>query len=730
MKRLCIMLMAASLRLPLAAQTHTADSLRTLLQAQPRPDTTRVRRLQALSKELMLMDLPQAIAVLEQGLALSRRLADVRGEGAALLRLGTLYRRGSDYAQARRYTFQAQRFFARRADRAGQATAYLQLSLIENAQSNLTAALRAALQGLPYAQQAHDRLAESRLQMAVGSNYVQLGNYKDALPVLRATLKNAEALHDEHLQASVLTLLGSSYQMQENWPMALTNYRAAAQLSRRLGDISSAVNDDVSIAELYVQQGNLRLAKQYGQQALAAARNSHDAFTLPSAELVLARTYLQTGHLDSALALAGHGFSLSQSTRSKENLRNASDILAQVYARRGRYADAYRYQGLWAAYRDSIMGEETQRNTSALRYGYELGRKQDQIALLTQARQLQIQKTARQRQELHGLLAGLAGLVLLAGLLARNVFLKQRANRALNEKNDQIALQRDHLDTALTKLKATQNQLVQSEKMVALAALTAGVAHEMQNPLNFVNNFSEVSMELVAELEDEQRQPTRDAALEADLLGDLKQNLRRISQHGSRASNIVKGMLEHGHANSGQRQAVDLNALAQEYLRLAYHSLQSKHPAFTVAFSFDLDPALGELPLGAQEIGRVLLNLFNNALYAVRLKATALGPAYRPAVRVSTHCLADCVELCVRDNGPGIPAAVVDKIFDPFFTTKPPGDGTGLGLWLSYDIITKGYGGQLVVRTQEDEFTEFVVTLPYAPSATAQANEQKEVAQN
>ena len=699
---------------PAAAQTRTADSLRTLLRVETRLDTFRVRRLQALSNELMMHELPQAIVVLEQALALSRQLADFRGQGQALLRLGTLYRRQAGYDQARRYTYQALKLFSRRGDRVGLSTTYFQLSTINSLQGDLATALRAAFQGLRYAEQAHSRVNQIWLQNCIADIYVKLEDYQDALPMLQASLKNAQALGDQHVVASVLTLLANAYQLQKKWPQALAYYQRSVTLNRRLGDLASVTIDETSLADLYEQQGNYEQALRHALQARDVARISHDAYNLPRAELTLARAYLRLGRDDSAIVLAQHGFRLSQNPHNNENLRNGSDILARAFAQRGQFEQAYRYQGLWTAYKDSIAGEETQRKTSALRYGYELDKKQDQITLLTQARQLQ-------RQQLYGLLAGLLGVGLLAGLLGRNIYLKQRANRTLNFKNAQIAHHRDRLNHTLTRLQATQSQLVQSEKMVALAALTAGVAHEIQNPLNFVNNFSEVSLELVAELEDERQEPVRDPDLEAALLSDLKQNLLKIHQHGTRAGEIVKGMLEHAHADTGQRQAVDLNALVEEYLRLAYHSLQAKHRDLTVARAFDLDPHLGPLQLVPQEMGRVLLNLFTNAFYAVQHKAAALGPAYAPEVRVCTRRSgAGDVEVSVRDNGTGIPPEVVEKIFDPFFTTKPAGEGTGLGLWLSYDIIVKGYGGQLAVQTKEGEYTEFMMTLPQVAPLAAE----------
>ncbi|TDN40049.1 hypothetical protein A8B98_15745 [Hymenobacter sp. UV11] len=659
---------------------------------------------------MLANDLPQVIAFSQKALVLSRRLHYSKGEGSALISLGTAARRQDNFPLARRYAQQALAVFARSKDVSGQARAYLQLSLIDEMTGvNLVAALQTALKGLTYAERAHDHETQLYLQYTLGDIYIKLGNYTDALRTLQATLAGGQKLANQPVVGATLTLLGRTHLLLKHWPQATRYFRRAARLHRQMGAISNATTDEINLAEMYAQQANYALALAHGQAARALARAHHDTYNLPGAELALARAYLHMGYADSALVLAQHGFALSQQVNDKTGLADASDILAQTYARRRDFAPAYHYQSLWVSYQDSLAGAETQRKTSALRYGYELGKKQDQIALLTQARQLQ-------RLQLWGLLAGLVGTVLVVGLLVRNIYLKQRANRVLGEKNAYIAHQRDNLDQTVVELRATQSQLVQTEKMVALAALTAGVAHEIQNPLNFVNNFSEVGLELAIELEAETQKPTRDAALEIDLLADIKQNLLIINQHGMRAGDIVKGMLEHAHADKGQRQPLDLNKAAEEYLRLAHHNLQLKNQDFTFTRTLDLDPRLGLLPLVPQEIGRVLLNLFANAVYAVRQKAARLGPAYVPEVRVSTARQGEQVVLRVRDNGTGIPAAVIKKIFDPFFTTKPPGEGTGLGLWFSYDIITKSYGGTLTVATEEGEFTEFTLTLPGTPT--------------
>jgi two-component system NtrC family sensor kinase len=288
-------------------------------------------------------------------------------------------------------------------------------------------------------------------------------------------------------------------------------------------------------------------------------------------------------------------------------------------------------------------------------------------------------------------------------------------NRIIASQNEllekQVKERTAQLQTSLEELKTTQNQLIQKEKLASLGELTAGIAHEIQNPLNFVNNFSEVSAELVSELEDEQQKPERDVELEKELLGDLKQNLQKINHHGSRASQIVRNMLAHSRSNTGEHQATNLNALCDEYLRLAYHGLRAKDNTFNCELITDFDPVLGLVKVVPQEIGRVLLNLFNNAFYTVQEKQK-MTMDYQPKVTVRTKNLSDKVEIRVIDNGKGMTESVKDKLFQPFFTTKPTGEGTGLGLSMSYDIITKGHGGTLKVESQPGKGSEFIVILP------------------
>ena len=269
------------------------------------------------------------------------------------------------------------------------------------------------------------------------------------------------------------------------------------------------------------------------------------------------------------------------------------------------------------------------------------------------------------------------------------------------------------VEHAFKDLRATQTQLIQSEKMASLGELTAGIAHEIQNPLNFVNNFSEVSNELIKEIQDirNKTKDDRDEGLTDDLLNDIEQNLEKINHHGKRADAIVKGMLQHSRSSSGVKEPADINALCDEYLRLSYHGLRAKDKLFNTKFATDFDSSLPKINVVPQDIGRVILNLLTNAFYAVNEKTKLNIQGYESMVIISTRRVQDKVEIKVSDNGNGIPQKVLDKIFQPFFTTKPTGQGTGLGLSLSYDII-KAHGGEIKVSTAKGEGAEFIIVVP------------------
>ncbi|MBC7425971.1 MAG: ATP-binding protein [Bacteroidia bacterium] len=292
-------------------------------------------------------------------------------------------------------------------------------------------------------------------------------------------------------------------------------------------------------------------------------------------------------------------------------------------------------------------------------------------------------------------------LLLIAGMLLINNRRRKKINILLQQKNQKI-------ESTLVELKSTQTQLIQKEKMASLGELTAGIAHEIHNPLNFVNNFSEVSNELIDEMNVELDKGYIEEA--KAIAADVKQNLEKINHHGKRADAIVKGMLQHSQISSGQKESTDINKLADEYLRLSYHGLRAKDKLFNATMKTDYDDTIGNVNIIQQDIGRVILNLINNAFYAVAEKKKQSGNEYEPTVSVSTKKDGDKVFIRVKDNGNGIPQKILDKIFQPFFTTKPTGQGTALGLSLSYDII-KAHGGEIKVETKEGEGTTFIIVL-------------------
>src|ERR1017187_3219369 len=298
----------------------------------------------------------------------------------------------------------------------------------------------------------------------------------------------------------------------------------------------------------------------------------------------------------------------------------------------------------------------------------------------------------------------------MTGIETIDRFQKARILKAERERNRAKEMaQAKEIEKAYNELKVTQSQLIQSEKMASLGELTAGIAHEIQNPLNFVNNFSEVNAELLTEMKDEIEKGNMDEV--KSIANDVIENEEKINHHGKRADAIVKGMLQHSRPSTGKKEPTNINALADEYLRLSYHGLRAKDKAFNATMNTDFDKSIGNINIIPQDIGRVLLNLYNNAFYAVTEKKKSAEAGYDPTVSVSTKKIADKITITVKDNGNGIPQKVVDKIFQPFFTTKPTGVGTGLGLSLSYDII-KAHGGEIKVDSKEDQGSEFIIQIP------------------
>ena len=288
--------------------------------------------------------------------------------------------------------------------------------------------------------------------------------------------------------------------------------------------------------------------------------------------------------------------------------------------------------------------------------------------------------------------------------------LKEKLEIQVQERTAALVKQKEELEISLKELKSTQAQLIQSEKMASLGELTAGIAHEIQNPLNFINNFSEVNSELIEELNHEIQKGNFKEVKAISL--SITENEKKINHHGKRAESIVKGMLQHSRSSNGIKEAYDINALADEFLRLAYHGLRAKDKSFNATMKTNFDSGIGFVQIIPQDMGRVILNLISNAFYSVMEKKKQQEGEFEPTVTVTTKKEGSNILISVMDNGNGIPKPILDKIFHPFFTTKPTGQGTGLGLSMSYDIVTQGHGGEIKVETKEGEGSNFIIILP------------------
>src|SRR5688572_1793165 len=402
----------------------------------------------------------------------------------------------------------------------------------------------------------------------------------------------------------------------------------------------------------------------------------------------LAQVYDELKQTDSAIYYAKIALDHATRVTLPPDIIQSSLILAGIYGETNP-ALAYKYLQIHSKEKDTL-------------YSSNRRKEEEERALSKQKEQFQkeTQEANFRNRIIQISLFAVAAVFLVSTLLfLRSNRIKQNANRKLEKAN--------------ADLKATQAQLIQAEKMASLGELTAGIAHEIQNPLNFVNNFSEVNTELIEELSEAANEGNIEEV--TSLVTVIKENEQKIVHHGKRADAIVKGMLQHSRTSSGQKELIDINALTDEYLRLAYHGLRAKDKTFNAKLDTDFDNNIGKINVVPQDIGRALVNLINNAFYAVAEKkhasANSAGQEYEPTVTISTKKLNDKVEIKIKDNGKCIPQKVLDKIFQPFFTTKPTGQGTGLGLSLAYDIV-KAHAGELKVATKAGEGTEFTIQLP------------------
>ena len=503
---------------------------------------------------------------------------------------------------------------------------------------------------------------------------------------------------------------------------ALLLYTHSNVFKKYEGDVLSA------IGSIYLQKGEFDQSKNAFLKSVKANEEQKNLSGLAWGYLSLANLYQATKKPDSGMFYARKALETFNDVSLPSGISDTYSLFSSIYAKQNKPDSAYAYLKLATAIKDSLNNAE---KTNLLAF------KNKDFGEVMRLKELEEEKIQTQTKiRTLALLTGIGVFILITLLLYRNNKHRQKANALLQKQKEEIEIQKKNVEGTLSELKSTQAQLIQSEKMASLGELTAGIAHEIQNPLNFVNNFSEVNAELIEELKEERKkeQGLRNEKLENEILNDIEENEKKINYHGKRADAIVKGMLQHSRSSAGVKEPTDINALADEYLRLAFHGLRAKDKNFNATLKTDFDETIGKINIIPQDIGRVLLNLYTNAFYAVNEKQkqlakdlsgfknlTGLG-SYEPTINVSTKKSGNQISITVSDNGNGIPQKIVDKIFQPFFTTKPTGQGTGLGLSLSYDIV-KAHGGEIKVETKVDEGnpdrigkgegSEFTILLPW-----------------
>ena len=536
------------------------------------------------------------------------------------------------------------------------------------------------------------RLAKlSRLLIFAGILYGNAENYPKAVDYFKRAIMLAEETQNDRILSIAYITQGRNYSSRKKPDSALYSLQKAYEYTiksdyhRYLGSIL------LNLGRLSLNKGDHSKARKYFQEAILESTDHGYYRGVVASNLAIADMLKETGPADSILFYLQNGLSVARNLNAPDLYLRLYTGLAGYYQSVGKSDSTVKYQSYIIKINDSLFNSKQAQQFQNI--DFDAQQKEQEIDAARKQYQNSLQK--------YLLGGGLALLLTIAIILFRNNRNREKTNALLKQQNIEIEM-------ALANLKSTQSQLIQSEKMASLGMLTAGIAHEIQNPLNFVNNFSDLNTELIEEMRRALKAGDFQEALEIAM--DIQVNQDKISHHGKRADTIVKGMLQHSRTSAAQKEPVDINKIADEYLHLAYHGLRAKDKNFNITMKTNYDPAIDTLQVIPQDIGRVLLNLYNNAFYAVSEKKKHHPQGFEPVISVSTKMTDNKVEISVGDNGEGIPENVVDKIFQPFFTTKPTGQGTGLGLSISYDII-KSHGGDIKVFSAPGEGTTFTVFL-------------------
>ena len=592
-------------------------------------------------------------------------------------------------------------------DKANLGTYYSNVAIGYQQQSNFPMALHYQQKSLKlYQELGGNESGQAYTLVNMANTYNNMQDYDRAESTFLEALELCKKVKLNNVELYAYSNLATLYIDEERWQDSYEYAMKAANLGASLGDngIESASLSKASTALVNMNQADKALA--LSKKAIAVADSSKVPLNIYQAYSSMGYALMSQGAFEEAIPFYEKGIeAMKDADIYSIQIGKMTKELSECYEKAGNPVKALELYKKSAEITDSVSRKENIRKATELTMNFEFEQKMNTAEAIQDAKD-EITRTRQVAMTIGLVLSILLIVGALLGYLG-----KKKANGILLS-------QKKEVEATLNKLKDTQAQLIQSEKMASLGELTAGIAHEIQNPLNFVNNFSEVSEELIGEIEEERAktQESRDEGLVSSILGELKENLIKINHHGKRAGSIVRGMLEHSRTHSGEKVATDLNQLADECLRLSFHGLRAKDKSFQAEFRTDFDPKLPKVNVVSQDMGRALLNIINNAFYACTKappfplpSASAYGQK-APLVIVASKHLGDTVQISISDNGFGIPEGIKNKIFQPFFTTKPTGEGTGLGLSLSYDIV-KAHGGELTVDSKVGEGTKFTLSM-------------------
>ena len=661
--------------------------------------------------EVRVNDSNRSFALSKEAHDLAESIGYTLGKAESLRTMGFCYIRLSKNSEAQACCEESFKLYESLNDVAGQGYLYTGFGIIQRNLGNYKTALELFYKSLELIKLTNYREVEPLVYYHIGVTNKYMGNLEQALEYILKCLSTGREINSWVAEAYTLNTLGTIYDELGDYDNALDYYRQGLVIRKQAGDKWGEAGSLDNIGNIYLKQGDYNNATGFFQQSFGITRSVGDKKGEANALFHLAKIeYLQNNQI-----------------AAFEQAQQSLQIREEIADKKGQ-AEIYVAMADWT--RPELREEEQiKQQLNFLNYALTLGEAtgaQDTLLKIHSS----LYKRLKQQNQFEEALLHLETYNTIEREIHSKSFNQKIINLEITHKVEQskkeaeiyklrnVELanlyeeskkQREEIQSALTELKTTQAQLIQSEKMASLGELTAGIAHEIQNPLNFVNNFSDVNAELVDELKSELA--TGNMQLANEIADDIKENEQKINHHGKRADAIVKNMLQHSRMGSGKKEPTDINALADEYLRLAYHGLRAKDKSFNADIKTDFDNNIGKMAIIPQDIGRVVLNLLNNAFYAVNEKQRHNRSGYEPIVKLITKKNNGKVEIRVSDNGSGIPQKVLDKIFQPFFTTKPTGQGTGLGLSLSYDIV-KAHGGELKVETMENEGSIFIIQLP------------------